>query len=217
MPYPKPASPEVYDDLDIKIQGLTNEPSLYKKCEVLGEWGYCRGGHLDLADALQRIAQLGEENTGRGDAKPITEINIYADFLTARNPACIPPKCTNLTLVSRVAFERYARPIEIVWQGSRDLRIELHCIAQEFPITIKWSIGNDEAPIFLTIDPAMASEDHRFWVVHLSTFGSLVLSRTGNEFHRVPYRLKPPDNCTSSYDIISQQTCIQARQRRCNE
>lgn len=52
----------------------------------MGEWGYCRGGHLDLADAVQRIAQLAEENAGRGGVETIREIKIYTDFLTARNP-----------------------------------------------------------------------------------------------------------------------------------
>lgn len=170
---------EDYGDLDDRIKALTDEPSLYESYDVVGVVGHARGSRLDLDAAVQSVARYSKEHPDKEDVQDVSQIEVYADHLTALRPVRLPPTCDNMTLIARSAFSQ-TKPVELEVPGSvEQLVLELHCELTPTPIQLSVTFRKGETPVNVTIDSKLAKPNHRAWDVAIGSDGATeVISAT---------------------------------------
>lgn len=170
--------PESYVDLDDRIKALTSEPSLCENYDVVGVVGHARGGYLELDEAVQKVVKFSNDHKGKEGVQDVSEIEVYADRLTAPTPVQLPPTCDHLTLITRDAFSQ-SKPVELQLSGgSEQLLIALHCELSPSPICLTVKFPGKSAQI--TIDSAAASPNHRYWAVTAQSDGDNSVESLGD-------------------------------------
>jgi len=168
---------EMYADLDSRIYALTEEPSLYQQCDVVGVVGHVRGSALDLDRAIQSIVKFIKDNQGNGNnIQDVRQIEVYADNMTATDTVRPPSKCDFLTLITRVAFAG-PEPVQVdLSAGSSNLLVELYCGLPTSPIRFRLQFPNVAAQEEVVLDPSLAIPNHRHWVLVFKPGSSFVKS-----------------------------------------
>ncbi|KAF4437159.1 hypothetical protein F53441_13117 [Fusarium austroafricanum] len=162
---------ETYDDLDSKINGLTDQPTLYEAYYAVGVIGHARGSQVELDRAVHRISNPPTTDSIKPTVRNVSQIEIYADRLTALTSVQLPSNCDSLILVARVAFTELKPVVFKLPESSKSLLIELYCSQPARPITFDFQAPNKEAPIRLVADPKKAKSDHRFWGISVKPDG----------------------------------------------
>ncbi|KAL7755710.1 hypothetical protein ACKLNR_014237 [Fusarium oxysporum f. sp. zingiberi] len=163
---------ETYDDLDSKINGLTDQPTLYETYDAVGVIGHARGGQVELGTAVQRISNPPTTDSIKPTVRNVSQIEIYADRLTALTSVQLPSNCDSLTLVARVAFTEPKPVVFKLPDSSKQLLIELYCSQPALPITFNFQVPNRETLIKLVADPKEARSGHRYWGISVEPDGN---------------------------------------------
>lgn len=173
---------ETYADLDSRIHALTEEPSLYQQCDVVGVIGHVRGSELELVGAIQSIAKFILDSEEKGATIPdIRQIEVYADNITATATFRPPSQCDFVTMITRVAFAG-PKPVQIdLTAGSGTLLIQLYCGLPSSPIRFCVQFPDVASPEDVVLDPLLADPNHRHWVLIFQAGASIVRSETSTD------------------------------------
>lgn len=154
--------PETYSDLEGKIEALTQERSLFAKCDVVGAIGHARGSLLDLAEAIQAILlRSAEDSNINGNTK---EIEIYADHLRAQKPVLLGDSVDSITIISRAVLPGEQRSfVDMKLTGDQQqLSIQLFCAPPQSPVTFRATFS-DGSTSEATVDSKKMKPGHRCW------------------------------------------------------
>ncbi|GKU12934.1 unnamed protein product [Fusarium langsethiae] len=162
---------EIYDDLDVKINALTNQPTLHQIFDLVGRNGHARGGQLDLGTAVQKVCYSANADEENPKLRDVANIEVYTDRLRASTPVRPHTKCDMMTIIARVAFVE-SNPVVFELSNSGQFSIELHCVMPAKPITFRFQRPNGSSPVDLVVDPKNAIPDHRYWGISLGEDGT---------------------------------------------